>query len=150
MGHGDHQHGAEAGSHSDQHSAHDGPPGVGRYRRVEIITGTERRRRWLAEDKARITAESFAPGVTVSEVARRHGLSLGLLHDWRRRARKSGHIAEHQFVPITVSSEAAESMLQHLPTGTIEIELEGARIRVSGPVDAAALRTVLAAIRTGA
>ena len=103
MGHEDYRHGAEAGSHGDQHSAQDDRAGAERYRRVEIITGTERRRRWLAEDKARITAESFAPGVNVSAVARRHGVSIGLLHYWRRQARDSGRLEELQFVPISVA-----------------------------------------------
>ena len=31
----------------------------GGYRRVELITGQRRRRRWTAEEKARIVAESF-------------------------------------------------------------------------------------------
>jgi transposase len=31
-------------------------------------------RRWSAEAKARIVAESRAPGVVISEVARRHNL----------------------------------------------------------------------------
>ena len=42
-------------------------------RRIELITGAGRRRRWSREDKARIVVESLAGGVSVSEVARRHG-----------------------------------------------------------------------------
>ncbi|MGY3372006.1 hypothetical protein ACVWZL_009131 [Bradyrhizobium sp. GM2.4] len=38
--------------------------------RVEIITGTGRRRRWSADAKAAIIAESFAPGASVSAVWR--------------------------------------------------------------------------------
>jgi len=49
------------------------------YRRIEVITGQRRRRRWTAEEKALIVAESFAEGVNVSEVARRHGVVRGLL-----------------------------------------------------------------------
>jgi transposase-like protein len=44
-----------------------------RLRRVEVITGAERRRKWSAEEKAEIVAESLAEGAVVSEVARRHG-----------------------------------------------------------------------------
>ena len=40
-------------------------------RRVEVITGTGRRRRWSVDDKARIIAETLAPGAVTSEVARR-------------------------------------------------------------------------------
>ena len=49
--------------------------GVTGVRRIELITGSERRRRWSDDDKARIVVESFAPGANVSEVARRNGLS---------------------------------------------------------------------------
>jgi transposase len=45
----------------------------GSYRRIEVITGHRRRRRWTAEEKARIVAESFEEGANISEVARRHG-----------------------------------------------------------------------------
>ena len=48
-------------------------------RRIEVITGVERRRRWSAEEKARIVAESYEPSMTVSEVARRHGLNANQL-----------------------------------------------------------------------
>jgi transposase len=58
-------------------------------RRIELITGAGRRRRWSSEDKARIVVESLADGVSVSEVARRHGLSPQQLFGWRREARAS-------------------------------------------------------------
>ena len=44
-------------------------------RRIEVITGTGRRRRWSSDDRVRILLESLKPGANVSEVARRHGLS---------------------------------------------------------------------------
>ena len=37
-------------------------------RRVEVITGTGRRRRWDAETKGRLVAESFEPGCSVAGV----------------------------------------------------------------------------------
>jgi Transposase len=55
----------------------------GSYRRVELITGQRRRRRWTAEEKARIVAESFEEGANISEIARRHGVVRGLLTVWR-------------------------------------------------------------------
>ena len=56
------------------------------YRRVEVLTGPGRRRRWSAEDKAQIVAEAMAPGATVSEVARRWQLSSQQVFGWRREA----------------------------------------------------------------
>ena len=56
-------------------------------RRIELITGTGRRRQWSGDDKARIIVESLRPGANVSEVARRHGLGPQQLFGWRREAR---------------------------------------------------------------
>src|SRR5260370_24397156 len=55
-------------------------------RRLEVFTGTGRRRAWTAEQKARIIAESFEADETVSAVARRHGLTPQQLFGWRRAA----------------------------------------------------------------
>ncbi len=57
-------------------------------RRIEVFTGASRRRRWGAEEKARIVAESFAPGAVVAEVARRHDARAQQVHGWRRDARE--------------------------------------------------------------
>src|SRR5207302_6805891 len=43
-------------------------------RRLDVITGTGRRRRWSEDDKARIIEETLAPAAVVSQVARSHGL----------------------------------------------------------------------------
>jgi transposase len=61
--------------------------GVSEMRRIELITGGGRRRRWSSADKARIVMESLNPGANVSEVARRNGLSPQQLFAWRREAR---------------------------------------------------------------
>ena len=52
--------------------------------RVEIITGRERRRRYSAVEKVRLVEETAQPGMTVSAVARLHGVSPSLLFGWRR------------------------------------------------------------------
>ena len=44
-------------------------------RRLEVITGTGRRRRFSEDDKARVVEETLAPGAVVSRVARRYGLT---------------------------------------------------------------------------
>jgi transposase len=52
--------------------------------RVEVITGPERRRRWSAEQKRAIVAESLAPGAVVTEIARRAEIGPGQIYRWRR------------------------------------------------------------------
>jgi transposase len=44
----------------------------------------KRRRRFSAEEKARLLAESEAPGSSVSLVARKYGVSSSLLFRWRQ------------------------------------------------------------------
>jgi transposase-like protein len=65
--------------------------GVSEVRRIELITGTGRRPRWSREDRARIVVESLTGDVSVSEVARRHGLSPQQLFAWRHAARTLLH-----------------------------------------------------------
>jgi len=48
---------------------------TGNIDRVEVITSVQRRRRWSAEEKARIVQETYAPGMSVSLVARQHGVA---------------------------------------------------------------------------
>jgi transposase len=125
------------------------------YRRIELITGTARRRRWTSEEKAVIVAESRRPGVNVAEVARRFGVNRGLLQTWRRKP-----IGERPvFVPLRVEGvvAAVDNNMDRTNTprsvaretdaptraGTLEIESGGMRARFSGPVDAATLRLVM-------
>jgi hypothetical protein len=56
----------------------------GEFRRVEVLTGPGRRRRWSADEKARIVAETLVPGARVSEVARRWQVCSQQVFGWRR------------------------------------------------------------------
>lgn len=59
-------------------------PMTGNVDRVEVITSVQRRRRWSAEDKARIVQETYAPGMSVSLVARQHGVAPNQVFKWRQ------------------------------------------------------------------
>ena len=52
--------------------------------RVEILTSVQHRRRWMAPEKVGMVEETFEPGMTVSLVARRHGVAPNQLFTWRR------------------------------------------------------------------
>jgi transposase len=131
----------------------------GAYRRVEVITGKRRRRRWTVEEKAGIVAESFEEGANISEVARRHGVVRGLLTVWRRQVAQAAGISAPRFVPVRIDPAGTAPVVNASPPekvavagrwlGRIEIEVCGARIWVEQGVDAAALATVLAAVRGG-
>jgi len=121
--------------------------------RVEIITGTGRRRRWSTDAKAAIVAESFAPGATVSAVARRHDISASLLFLWRRQTtrakvaeRGAGYVPPG-FVPVAITGCGGE-LPSRKEQAAIEIEVGAVRIRVRGTVDRRALCEVLAAVGT--
>ena len=76
---------------------------------VSVLPGRERRRKWSADDKRRITEESAAAGVRVADVARRHGLHPNQLHLWRRQARAgslSGLAGLPRFAAVAVAPEA--------------------------------------------
>jgi transposase len=57
---------------------------TGTIDRVEVITSVQRRRRWSAEEKVRMVQETYAPGMSVSLVARQHGVAPNQLFTWRR------------------------------------------------------------------
>jgi transposase len=114
-------------------------------RRLEIFTGAGRRRRWSRETKARIVAESYGECTTVSEVARRHGLTVPQLFAWRRQLRPAVSRVEQQlaFAPVVVDQDGgAEAERQ------IIVELCGAVVRVPAGVSAASVAAVLRALRS--
>src|ERR1051326_7151864 len=58
-------------------------PMTGNIDRVQVITSVQRRG-WSAEEKARIVEETYAPGMSVSLVARQHGVAPNQVFTWRR------------------------------------------------------------------
>jgi transposase len=58
--------------------------------RIEVVTSVQRRRRWTASEKVRMVEETFAPGMTVSLVARQHGVAPNQLFTWRRLVAQGG------------------------------------------------------------
>ena len=121
------------------------------YRRVEVLSGTPRRRRWSAEEKARIVAESSAPGAVARMVALRHGVHPNQLYRWRRGLGVTGGTAEPGlacgFVPVVVGEQAPCRSGGLAGAGAVEIEVGGAVLRAVPGVAMDFLSAVLRAMR---
>ena len=122
--------------------------------RIEVITGTERRRRWSWEQKQAILAESVAPRASKTVVARKYGLNTGQLYTWRRQMlRRVPAVAPAGFARVDVVAEsvratASTTNAEVARSGLIEVVLPGGTsVRVDGCVDERALRRVLNALR---
>ena len=106
-------------------------------------------------------------------MARRHGVNRGLLTVWRRQARRRPGAADPSasiFVPVAIEAEpaapdaelpaqsrgdgsplqVAEPLRSEASVGTIDVELSEGRVRLSGAVDPALARAVIAAVRARA
>ncbi len=124
-------------------------------RRVEVITGVERRRDWTDEQKLSIIAESCQDGAVISDVARRHGLRPQQLFNWRNefRKRKTGFVfGAPAFAPVMIAddrpaTQAAKAEAPVAEAPLIEIVLGGATVRTRGAIDAKALAAVLRAVK---
>jgi len=76
-----------------------------KYQKVEVITSVQRRRRWTVAEKLQIVEESELPGMTVSYVARQHGISPSQLFTWRRLAREGKFCAVKAGEEVVPASE---------------------------------------------
>jgi len=117
-------------------------------RRLEVITGVGGRRRWSADEKARILDEAMAPGAVVSEVARRNGMSPQHLFTWLRQAKRQAAASPLAFTPVVVAPDPPQRAPAPCREAAIEITTEGAVIRVPSGVDRATLATVLQVLRS--
>lgn len=132
-------------------------------RRYDIVAET--RRRWSRAEKRAVVAEASAPGVNVSEIARRHGLKPSLLFRWKNQVADTteGSVEPANcvsgrgpsFVPVALPAPAACADLPApavsdrlpRPASTVEIELiTGRRVRVDVMIDTAALKRIIDAL----
>jgi transposase len=86
-------------------------------KRLEIVQLVERRRKWPAEEIARIMEEALAPGATVAGVADRHGVARSQVYGWLRKARAGklsgisvSSAACTAFVPVKVEEPTASPL----------------------------------------
>jgi transposase len=140
-------------------------PKASSVRRLEVITGTGRRRRFSDDDKARIVEETLVAGAVVSDVARRNGLSPQQLFTWRREARHHqvtpAPKAAPVFVPAVVheagrdgSGKVGKPAVRRRGgrqiSGIIEVEIDGVTVRVGSGADAKTVAAVIRVLKAGA
>jgi transposase len=112
-------------------------------------TGRRRNRSWPEALKREIVAASFAPGASVSTVARHYDVNANQVFSWRKRYRDEPRApavrSAPQLIPVVVTAEQdAVATRPSSVAETIEIDLAGKyRVRVGSGVDAQALRRVL-------
>jgi transposase len=108
--------------------------------RVEVITGPERRRRWSAEPKRAIVAESLAPGAVVTEIARRAETGTGQIYRWRRELGVGRGFARVLLAPVGDDAGCPAA-------AAIEIEFAGkARLRIPASIPAGLAAAVVKAL----
>ena len=121
--------------------------------RLEVVE-TGRRRRWSEDEKLKFVLESLQAPRQVAATARRYGVSRSLLLRWRRSFRPEPRDAPQPgFVRAMVVAKSGPTPCLVAPPssgGSIEIEfVAGARMRITGTVDAATLKAPVAALTDG-
>ena len=138
-------------------------PEVTTVHRLEVISGTGRRRQFTEDFKARVVEETLVPGAVVSDVARQHGLTPQQVFTWRRQARQPLANTESkapQFVPAIVETALPPAALRgrqrkrtgqaSRSCGSIEVEIDGMTIRIGRGAEAKIVAAVLRALKAGA
>ncbi|MHB8656094.1 MAG: IS66-like element accessory protein TnpA [Terriglobia bacterium] len=122
------------------------------------------------ELKVKIVQETLVPGASVACVARAHGVNANQVFAWRRQYRQglleAGHgvtagllavrVADPEPVrsaqgklrrkAVEAGARPKDTETRRAPSSMIQVELPKGRLRLTGSVDAEALRVVLEAL----
>ena len=111
------------------------------------VASKRRRREHSPELKRQLVERALEPGASVSAIALEAGINANLLFTWRREHREAMATAPAAtLVPVKVEEPVAAPAEPTAPrpsTGTIEIDIAGARVRLRGAVDETSVRCVL-------
>ena len=121
------------------------------FGRMEIRTGVGRRRRWTAQEKGRIVAETLNAGVSVAEIARRHDMSSQHLFNWVRAAKEGRLVLPAEegaaFVPVVATSTEMRKAPNAAASMSIEIGIRDFVVRAVPGIDMRLLIDVLRAVK---
>jgi transposase len=99
------------------------------FSKMEVITGVARRRRFTTEQKLAVVSETMQPGLSISYVARRHGLSPSLVFRWRQLMSEGGKEAVRVDDDVVGASEVrrleerVRDLERMLGRKTLEVEI---------------------------
>ena len=122
------------------------------------------RRRWPLEQKRRIVEATFAPGVSIAQVAREHGVNANQLHSWRRlhqAGRLGAQTSPATLLPVRVIAESSNPVTvvrscvgqepvqpaakprRAAASGLLQLDTPRGRLHIQGVADPWTLRIVL-------
>ena len=118
--------------------------------RLEVLVGPSGKRTWSEAFKGRIVAETLVSGVTVNEVARRHGLRPNHLSAWRRLA-KDGKLvipdfAGAEFIPVVVAPAIASAPPPTADCGTLDVIFGEVTVRMDASTSSGRLSEIIRAL----
>ena len=117
---------------------------------VELLAAPAAKRRWSDEAKGRMVAETLVPGVTVNEVARRHGLKANHLSSWRTLARKGKLVVPEVAGAEFAAPVASPMVVQTVATiASIDLILGPVTVRLDAATPAARVAELAVALRAG-
>lgn len=96
---------------------------------IEVLSGPERRRRRTAQEKIAIVRQTMELGMTVSHVARLHGINANQVFTWRRQYQNgslTAVCAGEEVVPaseLSVAMKQIKELQRLLGKKTMEVEI---------------------------
>ena len=115
---------------------------------VELLAAPAAKRRWSDEAKGRMVAETLVPGVTVNEVAQRHGVKANHLSSWRTLARTGKlvvpEVAGAEFAAPVAAAQAVDTAVE---PSSIDLIIGPVLVRLDGATPAARVAELAIALR---
>lgn len=115
---------------------------------VELLAAPAAKRRWSDEAKGRVVAETLVAGVTVNEVARRHGVKANHLCSWRTMARQ-GKLVVPEVAGAEFAAPVASPMavVAAATTASIDVIIGPVTVRLDSATPAARVAELVMALQ---
>lgn len=120
-----------------------------------VLPGRRTRRHRSKLERRRIVEETLVPGASVAVIARAYGVNANQVFNWRklyRQGRLEVQPSNAQFLPAKIieasqTEQQKEGRQQTEYSGTIDLQISGIRVRITGSADPACIRATLEQLR---